>query len=246
MQKFSALRGAFLLGASLVTLSTAHAQSAKPVGSEESPGIVGTTGVNPNAPPPNGLLDNGVNITGVGQMRTITNLTTRVGFVCSGTLINPRTVIFAAHCVNGQAANTYGYNTGGTPISFGFQADNAVARRLWAGLSADGLTRNPIDANTFQTNVGNAIYSGEHVWYDPRSLLPANAGFINSDLALVTLDTPANDIPTWAMLFTPLTSPTHGVINGYGATGTSGTSGANLGVDSRRRIAENMIDFLVS
>lgn len=243
MKTFSALRGAFLLGASLVTLSTAHAQSAKPAESEESPAIVPTTGVDPNGVAPNGLLDIGIN--GVGQMRTITNLTTRTGFVCSGSLINPRTVLFAAHCVNGQAANTYGFNTGGTPISFGFQADNLVARRLWAGFSATGQFL-PADANIYQTNVGNAIYSGEHVWYDPRSLLPANAGFINSDIALVTLDTPANDIPTWAMLFTPLTSPTHGVITGYGATGTTGTSGANLGVDSRRRIAENMIDFLGS
>lgn len=218
----------------------------RPVSSEETRAIVPTTGQSPFLPAPAGLLDNAVNITGVGQMRSVTNLTNRSGFVCSGTLINPRTVIFAAHCVNGQAANSYGYNTGGTPISFGFQAENRDPRLRWAGVDPVTLAINPINANTFQTNVADAVYNVEHIWYDPRSLAPANLGFLNSDIAIATLDTHASDIPTWAMLFSPLSGPTHGVINGYGATGASGTSGANLGVDSRRRIAENMIDFLGS
>lgn len=236
--------------ATLAMATSAYAQDAsqleRPILAENEPGIVVRSDLLPDANPPSGVLDNAVDITGVGQMRTVTNLVNRSGFVCTGTLINPRTVIFAAHCVNGQAANSYGYNTGGTPISFGFKSDNLVARRLWAGINAAGTTILPIDSNTFQTNKDNAIYSVEHVWYDPRSLEPANRGFINSDVAIATLDTRADDIPTWAMLFTPLTSPTHGLVNGYGARGSSGTSGANLGVDSRRRIAENMIDFLGS
>ena len=243
------LRGALLFGASFVSLSAAQAQDARPSGSEESPEIVGTTVLNPNAPPPAGILDNTVNITGVGQFAIRPSQATTGLSVCTATLINPRTVILAAHCVNTRPANAYGTNIAGgaTAASVGFQFNNLPAIRQWLGLpSAPGGTdANPALRNA--TNLARSLFAVEQVAYHPGSLTnPAALGFIQADIALATLDTRADDIPTWALLFSPLDEPTHAVLNGYGATGTSGTSGANIGVDFRRRAAENMISFLGS
>ena len=195
---------------------------------EDAPSIVIRDDLTLNDPPPVGILDNVVDVTGVGQMTVRANQATTSLGLCTGTLINPRTVIFAAHCVNSQAADTYGFATGGTAIAFGFSADNLPAVRRWVGL--DGGVAN-------QTDVDFNIYNVEQVWYDERSL---PTGFLEADVAMATLDTHAGGVPTWTMLFSPLTAETHGIINGYGARGL-GSNGSNLGIDFRRRIAENMI-----
>lgn len=199
--------------------------------SEQSPDIVVRDDIPLNSPPPTGALDNLVDRTGVGQMVVDAG----GGFVglCTGTLINPRTVIFAAHCVNDQAANSYGSATGGTAISFGFSANNLPATRQWLGLDGGVL---------HATNEALALYNVEQVWYDPRSL---DLHFIHADVAVATLDTPAFDIPTWTLLFSPLTEETHAIVNGYGRRG-AGSTGDTLGIDFRRRIAENMISALGS
>lgn len=236
-QSKSVFRHATLAGVALGALlsAPAFAQDAplRPTSVENAPGIVVRDDINLNVTAPTGALDNAVNITGVGQM-IIDAGGGSVG-LCTGTLINPRTVIFAAHCVNDQAANSYG--AGGTAIGFGFEANNLPATRQWLGL--DGGTLHA-------TNKTRAFYNVEHVWYDQRSLaLGPGLNFLQADVAIATLDAPANDIPTWTLLLTPLTGEVHGVVNGYGSRG-NGTNGDNLGIDFRRRIAENMISALAS
>lgn len=229
--RYAALTGVAL--AALLPVAAVAQDTPRPTSVENAPGIVVRDDINLNVTAPTGALDNAVNITGVGQM-IIDSGGGSVG-LCTGTLINPRTVIFAAHCVNDQAANTYG--AGGTAIGFGFEANNLPATRQWLGL--DGGTLHA-------TNTARAFYNVEHVWYDQRSLaLGPGANFLQADVAIATLDTPASDVPTWTMLFTPLSGEVHGVVNGYGSRG-NGTNGDNLGIDFRRRIAENMISALAS
>ncbi|MEO9600559.1 autotransporter domain-containing protein [Parasphingorhabdus sp.] len=209
-------------------LSTAAQAQTAPTFAEDAPSIVIRDDLTLDDSPPVGVFDNLVDVTGVGQMTVRADQSSTSLGLCTGTLINPRTVLFAAHCVNSQAADSYGFDSGGTAIAFGFSADNLPAVRRWVGL--DGGVAN-------QTDVDFNIYNVEQVWYDERSL---PTGFLEADVALATLDTHAGGVPTWTMLFSPLTAETHGVINGYGARGL-GPDGSNLGIDFRRRIAENMI-----
>jgi len=188
-----------------------------------------------------------VNVTGVGQMV----VDQQDGFIglCTGTLINPRTVIFAAHCVNERPASAYGENSGGQPIGFGFSNNNNTA-----GASAFGIWLNG-NANIarYSTNPGLFMYDANYVSYNPRSLEPDAAGFLYADIAMASLDTPAANVPTWALLFSalpavPITANGTGYhvdIVGYGNNGT-GTTGSTGGIDFRRRIAENTIGALAS
>lgn len=216
--------------------------------------------IDPNiviAPPGTSVTDRDpVNVTGVGQMV----IDQKNGFIglCTGTLINPRTVIFAAHCVNESPAGTaqdpwgYGTGTGQLPIGFGFQANNNVA-----GNSAFGHWLNGTAGGAkYLTSISEYMYNVNQVQYNPHSLdLGLANNFIQGDVAVASLDTPAANVPTWALLFSALPAPAsindttgtgyHVVINGYGNTGTA-TSGSNVGVDYRRRVAENYLGLLGS
>ncbi|WP_241527329.1 autotransporter domain-containing protein [Sphingomonas turrisvirgatae] len=218
-----------------------------------------TIRIDPVAPEPEVLIANPgtpttardpVNINGIAQM-VIDNGGGSVG-LCTGTLINPRTVIFAAHCVNSRAATAYGSQQGGTPIAFGFETNT----RANAAGETDELVRwlfgtGPNTAGRWQTNLAQSFFNVNWVAYNPLSLEPEAQSFLYGDVAMASLDTPAAGIPTWALLFSPLTN--NGTIGaagtgynvgiaGYGNNGT-GTTGAS-GSDFRRRAAENILGAL--
>ncbi len=198
-------------------------------------------------------------VNGVGQM-TIASGGGGLG-ICTGTLINPRTVIFAAHCVNenstGGAQNPWGYGSkdGGIPIAFGFAQDNLPAVRTWFLPTTATGAANP---NQFKTSTANFLYNVNQVVYNADSLkLGLDLNFLQADVAIATLDTPAANVPTWALLLSALPAPAtignttgtgyHVTITGYGRSGQGGTvTGDTNGIDYRRRIAENTIGLLGS
>lgn len=217
------------------------------------------------------VLDPLGSVNGIGQQIAFSQTGPTSGSLglCTGTLINPRTVITAAHCVYTRPAYMYGSNTGtgggvngpfgaggatvtsqGVPISFGFASTNrclgVAVNGCAVGTGAYETWRN----SGFQTQVDKGIYNGNQVWYLTGSQPVALGGggeFANGDIALVTLDTHAENIPTWTMLFSPLTGATHATIAGYGGNGVGLSGIGNLGgIDYRRRSAENMIDALMT
>lgn len=198
------------------------------------------------------------NITGVAQMIIATpNGTGGFGLgLCTGSLINPRTVLFAAHCVNSRAANAYGSGSGGVAIGFAFNnANNTTQPGQPAGTSP--LLNWVFGAGTrpaFTTSVTDNFYTVNAVNYNQLSLLPDARSFLFGDVAIASLDTPARNIPTLSLLFSPLPAPgsitaANGTgysvqLVGYGGNGT-GTSGTQP-IDYRRRLADNWLGGLAS
>ena len=129
-------------------------------------------------------------ITGVGQM--VIDAGGGSVNLCTGTLVNPRMVITAAHCMNFNPASAYGANDGDVRMSFGFKADNRPAVIDWLfGNEQTGVKK-------FRSTPANALYNVNQVSYLADSLKPANLGFLQSDVAVATLDTPAVGSPAWA------------------------------------------------
>lgn len=231
---------------------------------------------------PTTAIDTEGGVNGVGQM-VIDQKNGYVG-LCTGTLINPRTVIFAAHCVNENLAgddyqDPWGYGTGANqrPVSFGFQVSNNLARAKWMFGNITGIDKDGYyifgGENKYKSRPEDYIYNVNQVLYNsisteigfdrnPDGSLVTNKdgshnanNFLQGDIALASLDTPAKNIPTWTLLLSALPAPDaisdttgtgyHVISTGYGRNGT-GTEGSVNAVDYRRRIVENFIGLLGS
>lgn len=160
---------------------------------------------------------------------------------CTGSLINPRTVVFAQHCTGGSPDEAFGPTDTPNRMSFAFNAvGNLAARNEWL-FDEDGFLRDWTDASQWSSIPELNLYNVLQV----QSVFNAQEFFPGGDLSMATFDSPAINLPTYGMLFSPLTGPTHAAVGGYGGTG-DGTNGPYIGIDYKRRIGENMIDGLFS
>jgi uncharacterized protein with beta-barrel porin domain len=186
------------------------------------------------------------NITGVGQMV----VDEQNGFIglCTVSLINPRTVIFASHCVNENPAGNgfesgtgYGSANGGLPIGFFFNVNNNAAGNSAIGHWLNGVGGGPKDL----TRTAEFAYNSNFVVYNTNCCtIGLGNNFLQSDVAMAALDTPAVGIPTYTALFSALSAPAHATITGYGDNGI-GTTGQGT-IDFKRRTAENIVSVLGS
>lgn len=166
-----------------------------------------------------GMVDAGNQWAGVGMMFS-------GGFVCTGQLINPRTVIFAAHCADNFPNASYG-TFGTEAMAFSFGVDALPGFQNWF-------------ANAFASNPDLHVYNVLQL----QSVLDTSFSFPGADVAMATLDTPAIGLPTYGMLFSPIDGARHVSMVGYGRNGT-GSAGPG-GIDWKRRAGENMVDALIS
>ncbi len=144
----------------------------------------------------------------VVQMFLRNNTTGGVFFNCTGTLINPRTVLTAAHCVNSSSSEAYGL-AGQAPLSilvgFGPDTQPAIFNTIFTGA---------------RYSEGGVATSTDVIIHPSSELSLGGLPFPWADVAMVALDEPITDVPTMAMLFSPLEELTRVVITGYGTQGT--------------------------
>ncbi|MBU6155746.1 MAG: autotransporter domain-containing protein [Alphaproteobacteria bacterium] len=174
------------------------------------------------------------------------------GGTCTGLLINPRTVLFAAHCVDSVSPG-------------GYDAPTSPGNRAQVGYTTDptfGRTnlREFLFGLDFVVPAGDArVVNGSSVmvWYDPRSrfgsaAIPSNGTFLPADVAIAGFDTPnellgrdaANGM---ALLFSPVTSLVPVRMGGYGTSGNGfdGTRTSAVVEESYfRRLVNNQLGFL--
>lgn len=189
---------------------------------------------------PNAARDTNNTFPWVGQMVAWNNRSSLSFGTCSGQVIAPRVVLFAAHCFGGVASGAgelYGTGAGLRDMAFIFNASNLGALRQWVGLD-------PSTAAIGASHEANRVYRViDLIGHPLNAANEFTAG--NADIALAVLDQPVAGFNGYGMLFSPLTAVERVELAGYGRTGTMET-GQSIGVDWWRRVGENTMSFLGS
>lgn len=166
-----------------------------------------------------------------------------VFFNCTGTVINPRTILTAAHCLNASDQET-GLATRSSE-AYGLPGSGAERTVLMAtGQSSADRLFNYIDFGS-NYDEGGVASSTDVIIHPTGNPDNVGLGFPWADVALIAVDTPITDVPAMPILLTPLTELTHVVQVGYGTNGV-GSGTAPAGSSFLRRVGENMLGMVGS
>ena len=170
---------------------------------------------------------------GVVQIYMQNNISGGVNFNCSGTLINARAVISAAHCFNANPSTVYG--TDGQPLTpiIGYGPDTFDALFGWFGAGAPGTS--------FVLDDRNGLVLSNQVIVHPDADFGGLA-FPAGDVALLSLSSPLANLPTYSMLFSPVDVGEHVDMVAYGGHGIGSTG--DTGIDGKRQAGENLIGMV--
>jgi len=180
-----------------------------------------------------GAVDVNDTLPSVVQIFSQRNSDGGIFFNCTGTIINPRTVLTAAHCLNARSSEAYGLEETGAERTM------LVA----TGFDTSGRFFNYLGTDAGYAD-GGVAKSTDVIIHPSANLDNGGLPFPWADVAFIALDAPITDVPSMPLLLTPLDELTHVIITGYGTNGTGETGGG--GIDFLRRVGENMLGAVAS
>lgn len=172
---------------------------------------------------------------GVVQIFLWDQSTGSIFFNCTGSLVNARTVLTAAHCLNDQSSEAYGFGSDFVPI-IAYGPDTFVPLLNWIGTGQQF-----VDSR-------NGLTFGVDAIIHPDGAVDG-FGFPASDVAMIALEAPLYTLPTYGMLFSPIPTEVFedGVLVNQIGYGTFHAGSTDIGsINGKRRAGENMLGLLAS
>ncbi|WP_162141057.1 autotransporter domain-containing protein [Ponticaulis koreensis] len=175
---------------------------------------------------------------GVVQIYMLNNQTGGITFNCTGSLINGRTVLSAAHCFNDFPSTFYDADANLLSPIIAYGPDTFDALFGWLSTGAA--------SSFYEIDERNGLVLGNQVLIHPDAdpAFGSALNFPSADVAMVSLSNPLAHLPSYSMLFSPVGVGEHVSMVGYGGHGIGSTG--DVGIDGKRQAGENLIGMVGS